>query len=334
LDGSARPRPLASRLQSGQRKMTGAADWLPEIVENNVANLVARSAHRVDRLKASLAEQLQDNPRLLESLPAIAALVTAAAPWADDDALDLASRMDLWVFMIDDRFDTSGCPGEDLAALAAGCGAVAEARTAEARTRTMSRDPILIELAKLRRELFGHPMFEIFGRRWANSVSRMADAMLREWRWAKDFQAAGCAALPPLDEYLEIGQDSVGVMPHIWLTCITSGDVSCVHHLPYLDRMAKIASRSVRLANDLRSAAREASEGGINALVVLTRAQSPEGATQCDATSRIEARIARDLARLETLRSHSVTDTGRAESSIAAVARYLCRFYGRRDFFK
>jgi Terpene synthase family 2, C-terminal metal binding len=308
--------------------MENESSWLPEIAGHNFSHIVARSTRHVDRLKRSLAEHLRDKPRLLESLPAVAALVAAAAPWADDDAIYLASRMNLWVFMIDDRFDTSSSSQKDLDLLAAGCVAVAEASA-----RTTSGDPILIELANLRRALRAHRMFDSFGRQWAHGVSRMVDAMLQEWRWVRDFHLAGRAALPTFDEYLEVGQDSVGVMPHIWLTCIISDDTSCARHVSYLERMASIANRCVRLANDLRSAEREASEGGINALVILSSIEALEGTTTFDAASWLQTKIAAGLAELETLRNHSVTDTGRAENSIADIARYICEFYGHRDFY-
>jgi hypothetical protein len=97
--------------------------------------------------------------------------------------------------------------------------------------------------------------------------------------------------------------------------------------------MASIANRCVRLANDLRSAEREASEGGINALVILSSLGALEGTTNFDAASWLQTKIAAGLAELETLRNYSVTDTGRAENSIADIARYICEFYGHRDFY-
>jgi Terpene synthase family 2, C-terminal metal binding len=178
--------------------MDSDTSWLPEIVGQDSSHIVARSRRQVDRLKQSLAEHLRDTPRLLESLPAVAALVAAAAPWADDNAIYLASRMNLWVFMIDDRFDTSSGALKDLDLLAAGCAAVAEGSAG-----TTSGDPVLLELANLRRALRAHRMFDTLGRQWAQGVSRMVRAMLQEWRWAKDFRLAGRAALPSFDAYLD-----------------------------------------------------------------------------------------------------------------------------------
>jgi hypothetical protein len=125
-------------------------------------------------------------------------------------------------------------------------------------------------------------------------------------------------------------------MPHIWLTCLCSGDPSAALHFRYLTVMAKVASRCVRLANDLRSASRESREGGINAEVILTNQRIEKGASRADATQTARAFIRRLLARhcgaLNRLGSNLATRTGAAETGIANIARDLCAFYAERDF--
>jgi hypothetical protein len=272
-----------------------------------------------------------DSARALERLSDVAELVAAGAPWLDEHALELICRMNLWIFMIDDRFDEAGAAeGEALASLAERCGSVASGHPVG-----RFEDPVLRELGELRRAAALHPLFAIIGRRWADSVRGVADGMLQEWRWAKLYRAGGGTALPTLSEYMVVAERSIGLLPHVWLTCLHSGDVSWVQSFAHLERMATVANRCVRLANDLRTAAREAREGGINALVILGDG-SPEDrlgdGAKPNARSVVEACVAADLEELTRIGSRQVTRSGRVERSIVAITRGLCRFYQSRDF--
>jgi hypothetical protein len=288
------------------------------------------TTHVLARLRPRLWRR-PDGARAVERLTAIARLVAGAAPWLDDEALELIYRMNLWTFTIDDRFDEPGQTSEEtLAALADRCVAVAAGQSVG-----RLEDPVLEELAELRRAAASRPLFASIGGRWIDAVEGVARGMLQECRWANAYQSIGAGALPTLAEYMVVAERSIGLLPHIWLTCLSSRDVSCVRSLAHLERMAAVANRCVRLANDLRTSEREAREGGVNALVILGHV-SPSDALEREAepTARsvVETTIAADLEELCVVANNPVTRSGRAERSIFAIARELCRFYEVRDF--
>jgi hypothetical protein len=239
--------------------------------------------------------------------------------------------MNLWIFMIDDRFDARDAGRSELGQVVNECTRVVNGQPGESRG-----DSLIDRLSDLRLALSARDLWATFEGPWTEAIVAVARAMFQEREWALAYKSCGAKALPTLRRYLAVGETSVGLLPHIWLTCLCSGDPSTALHLPYLTAMAKVASRCVRLANDLRSAPREAREGGINAEVILTNLRIEKGASRDDATRSARAFIrrlvARNCAALDRFGSSLATRTGAAETGIANIARDLCAFYDERDF--
>jgi hypothetical protein len=193
-------------------------------------------------------------------------------------------------------------------------------------------------LCEVREDLASYALFEPLGSEWANALCGTIDGMMREYDWRLDYRDVADlqATLPSYEEYVATGRYSIGGPPHIWAAVITSDDPSTPAHLDHLRAMEQLASRCIRLANDLQSYQKEVDEGKINALVILSRELRatgvPEELAYEQAAARVQEDIACGLEQLSALRNASVTETGRPEAAIDNVARFVCDFYTHHDY--
>ena len=160
--------------------------------------------------------------------------------------------------------------------------------------------------------------------------------MVREHEWRRRYRDDGARSLPSYEEYLRFGRYSIGGPPHVWAALITTEDASTPAHLAHLRPMEEMASTCIRLANDLQSATKEIAESKINALVLLT--QRAMGTTAAEANAyrlaedHVRADIDAGLDGLERFQAMARTATGRPESAIADIARFVCDFYTTHDY--
>lgn len=255
----------------------------------------------------------------------------ASAPFADVDSLVLAARQTLWIFLLDDLFDEEQLPDEALLHCVEDYCALVKG------TAIASSDDVLCEiLAGVREDLSRAPLFAALGREWEHALRGTIGGMVREHEWRIAYRRGDLSALPSYEEYLSIGRYSIGAPPHIWAALILIDDPStpaCLHHLR---SMMQIASVCIRLANDLRSAAKEIEEGKTNALLILSLAFRQEGASPELAWQRAEARIRSEidegLASLAHLAANRRTRTGRPEALINDLAHFVYDFYAEHDY--
>jgi len=160
--------------------------------------------------------------------------------------------------------------------------------------------------------------------------------MLCEYRWRDVFRDQATATLPLYAEYVANGLYSIGGLLHVWATLITVDDASTPHHLEHLLLMGRLACTCIRLANDLQSFHKELAEGKINALVLLSQGYMREGLTADEAHARARRRVQADitdaLGQLGVLQAAAQTDTGRPETAMADIARFVCDFYVEHDY--
>ncbi|HEX8967692.1 MAG TPA: terpene synthase family protein [Chloroflexota bacterium] len=255
--------------------------------------------------------------------------VAASTPFASARALQSMARLSLWVFTLDDLFDEGAAPLIELMRRADRYRALAHGAWACPRD-----DGLGIALAELRNDLASYPLFAPLAMDWADALCATIDGMLREYEWRLAFREA--AVLPDYDEYVTTGRQSIGAAPYILATLITSEDPSTPRHLAHLRTMEQVAATCLRLANDLRSYAKEVAEGKINALVILSRELRSQGAAGDEADrqarARLRAGVAGGLGRLGALRDSAVTQTGQPEAAIDNIARFVCDFYTRHDY--
>lgn len=261
----------------------------------------------------------------------LALSVAAAAPFASLDALISTARLSLWVFTLDDLFDEERVPQSQLVKRAERYRSIAHGRPTPP-----AEDSLATALREIREDLAHYELFGALGTGWADALCGTIDGMAREYQWRLGYRRDDASTLPTYEQYLEAGLYSIGGPPHIWAALITTDDRSTPEHLAHLQRMERIASTCIRLANDLQSYPKEVTEGKINALVLLSAALKEKGlsddAAHAEAEARVRADIAQGLAQLGELQEAGVTRTGRPEAAIADIARFVCDFYGHHDY--
>ncbi|HLH71929.1 MAG TPA: terpene synthase family protein [Chloroflexota bacterium] len=257
--------------------------------------------------------------------------VVAAAPFDTLDALITTAKVSLWVFTLDDLFDEEGLSAGEL---------VRRARHYRQITRGEFSGPwddsLAVALADVRRDLVRFPLFALLKDEWSKALIGTIDGMIREQYWRRQLRRHGNKALPSYEAYVANGRYSIGGPPHIWSALITTNDPSTLDHLDLLRSMEEIASRCVRLANDLRSYGKEINEEKINSLLLVGRNLAerglPEYARHDRAETFIRGEIARGLADLSELHARAHTQTKHPETAIARIAHFVCEFYTYYDY--
>ncbi|MFI5987872.1 terpene synthase family protein [Streptomyces sp. NPDC051555] len=240
----------------------------------------------------------------------LAYLLTRAAPFETTPALSLQTRTTLWIFAIDDLFDHPNAELPDLQRFSADCRGIL--------TRDLpGSGPLSNCLTGLRHELAGYPLFAPLQHLWTSAITTLLRSMLDEATWREDLRRLGPSALPPLTRYLRSARHSIGAPAHMRTVLVTTPDPSTPHHLPHLLRLERHASLAVRLANDLRTHEREATEGNVNAVSILTQTAragdlSPAAALE-RARSAVRREIKHHLQHCAELSQNAVTATGDPE---------------------
>ncbi|MFE3583283.1 terpene synthase family protein [Streptomyces vinaceus] len=303
------------------------------------------------RVAASVTEWATTYPYLQSArIPPLAGLFAAAAPSAAPDALATLARVSLWVFAVDDLFDSQTLQVPQLERFTAACTAMLADRHKYPLRASSPTDPstvpvltppahALLDLqVNVRADTAQYPLFTPLADLWNDGIATMLNSMLDEARWARAYQLGGPAALPGLPQYLRSGCLSIGSRPHLRTVLVTLGDASALHHLSFLFRLEKEVSLVCRLANDLRSQAREAGEGTVNAVLILeqqalARGLPPPAALEA-AQQAVQRRLDRHLARCAQMSRHPVTTTGQPEAVFARTAVLAAALYRKTDFLR
>lgn len=241
---------------------------------------------------------------------AIAAIVSHAGVGLSMRVLALVADAGLVLFAIDDLLDERALTLDDAALRIAQYSAVARGEDCP----EVAFDPIARAITDLRRRLAMTDLRGDLLDAWADALARMLTGMGAE--------LPGAPAPADLDAYLATARDSIGVE---WIA-LTAWIATCASatraQLPALRRAGLDLSTAVRLANDLRTEARERREGRANAVTVA----GDEGRED------LRARCDRALADgRETLRREGVegTEQGRFLSRFTAA---IVAMYDTRDF--
>jgi hypothetical protein len=296
----------------------------------------AADQQRIFDLSTAMAQSLQHwaapYPLIRQvRIRPLALSVAAAAPTSSVEALISTARLSLWVFTLDDLFDEGGISALELLRCAARYRAIVRDEPTPP-----AQDSLATALRDVRADLSTYPLFDALGHEWAGALCATIDGMQQEYTWGLDYQGGHEEALPTYAEYRAVGRYSIGGPPHVWAALITTDDPSIPQHLDHLREMEQVASTCIRLANDLRSHAKEVAEGKINSLVLLERSLREEGLPPNQAAQRAEElvreEITQGLTQLTRLQQLGGTQTGRAEAAIADIARFTCDFYTTHDY--
>jgi hypothetical protein len=298
---------------------------LPPLEVDRIAGLVDEVTPRLDAWARQypLVRRERIGPLVLS--------VAAASPFSSADAIETTARVSLWVFTLDDVMDEELLGPAGSADFVARSLAVLRGDTSAQRPGSLAQ-----ALLDVRNDLRRYDLFAQFGAIWADALRGTIREMERENVWRDAYRLGGAGALPAFEDYVACGRYSIGGPPHIWAEVLTVGDPSACDAIDHLMRMEELASVCIRFANDLRSADREALEGNVNSVVIASRDLAASGAgpdgLDTRARSMVAARISAGLDALDAMQRASVTVTGRPESAIADIARFVCEFYRGFDY--
>ncbi|MGW8953932.1 terpene synthase family protein [Streptomyces sp. NPDC055709] len=287
---------------------------------------------RCDQVRATATRWAATRPFIqTPRIDPLVSLLATAAPFADTAALTTQVRATLWVFAVDDLFDSGTATASELRDFVTSCAAVLTGHLPPGRSTDL-----LDALTEIRAEVSRYQLFASLADLWNEGIVHLLKGMVDEARWARGYRCRGAPALPSLDRYLDSAYRSIGVLPHVRTALVTLGEAGTPQHVPFLVRLEKEAGMAVRLANDLRSEAKEAEEGTVNAVVILEQAAVSRGlaptAALLSARQTVQQQLDHRLARCAQLTRHAVTATGRPEAMITTTAILAASLYQEGDF--
>ena len=227
------------------------------------------------------------------SVTAACSLISVVAlPGAGLAELGLLTRWWLWIFGVDDVFDDPAVPEDRIADWAGRFTAAADPG---------DRDRLRAALGSIQRDLARYPLFAPMAERWRAGMAGVVRGMLVERRWST-------GEPPSFEEYLDTATTTIAVRPYTVTACVLAGEPGAVAAFDALDPLIATAARCFRLANGLRSEARERDEGTVNAVTLLSGDNT--------ARDRLRATCLADLDRLDAAR-HA------APPALATLTRFL-----------
>jgi hypothetical protein len=194
-------------------------------------------------------------------VPAIATVLANATWWMTAPVREILADIGLAIFAFDDLVDEQDIDVDDLEfrceqllehALEAGCPEVAF-------------DPTADLLRSVSERLATAPLAAEFSRDWSESLCSCFRAIVGSRRTATQMQEG---RVPSFDAYLDMGRDSVGIVPVCIAVAMLDGDARVVEHRDAFLAAVNHAAVAVRLANDLRTIHRERGEQTVNALML------------------------------------------------------------------
>jgi hypothetical protein len=241
------------------------------------------------------------------SVTAACALVsTVAMPGLTVARLGLLTRWWLWIFGVDDVFDDPAVPDERV-----------EEWTGRFLRDPAADDPLLAAFGSIHDDLRRYPLYPPLSRRWRDGMAEIVRGMSRERRWSR---ARTPADQPSYATYLDNATTTIAVRPYTVTAAILADEPPAADLFAALDPVISTAARCFRLANDLRSAARERAEGTLNAVSLLHRDFAARGlgdaAAERAARHQLRETCVEDLAHLDAAR-HT------APPALATLTRFL-----------
>jgi hypothetical protein len=291
----------------------------------------ARVVERAKAVTAELTAWSAGIPCILEvRVWPLALAMAAGVPALDVQALAAVGRLNLWVFALDDLFDDGSLAILAMRRRAARYCALACGRA----LGEGASDPLARLLVDVRECLARYTLFDVLRCQWERALCGTIRAMVTEDRWRRWYAAGDVTRLPSLPGYLDVGRWSVGGPPFNWAAVIAAGDPSSERNVPRLWQLDRLASSSIRLANDLQSREKERLEGSVNAVSLLAlRDAGPQDERDRRAVARVDDMLQDLVEEMDrVLRAVPGTDTGAAEAAIAGMARMTVDYYRNHDF--
>ncbi|MGN6675057.1 MAG: terpene synthase family protein, partial [Thermomicrobiales bacterium] len=148
------------------------------------------------------------------------------------------------------------------------------------------------------------------------------------------------SVLPTTVELLSLTEESIGVAHYLAACWILYDDPCLTSRLPYLTELAATCARAIRLANDLRTWAREEQEGMVNLVVVeaaaIGRRDPALTAEECRTRARqaLATALAAEVAHLRAGQAASPAPAGAPELGLVRLAQVVTGTYATRDYHR
>jgi hypothetical protein len=241
--------------------------------------------------------------------------------------LALLTRWWLWIFGIDDRFDDYARSDDELTEWAL------RFTNSLRYTEITEGDPLIAAFCSICRDIAQYPLYPPLHASWRRGMRDIVHGMLVERQW---HTALSGSEFPRYETYLANGMRTISMRPYTVTACILADDPAAAADFASLAPMISASARCFRLANDLRSDARERAEGKLNAVSLLQHDLIGTGMSEAAAVEMAQARLraacTADLARLARLRS-SVPPTLRTLAGfLCAHTDFVCDMYERGDY--
>ena len=291
---------MAAILVSGQSKPLPSERFKalladPALREQFLPTMTPEEITAVERLLDTVVAEAERWCAEFDILPTQLILPTAVATiieLCDLPASAIAVRVveTLWIAAFDDVLD-SRVHEDDIAALLRSCSDASLGLAAQGNATNQHA----LALWKIRNVLASRPAWQAMTTHWVASLLRLIDGMFYQYSIARLSVAPATFANIPLASYLHYAKHTLG-FPHLLITSLILRDfVMTEPSFSFLVTLADQCGAVMRLANDLATFQREASEGTLNAIVLI--------AAQIEkATPRLPRKSARELAIAETRR--------------------------------
>lgn len=195
-------------------------------------------------------------------------VVAAIAPALPPDRLSVLARYALWSFRFDDAIDASGAAPAALARVRDTVARVAAGGAADA------GDPMQAGLARTLDDLARLDSGGALVHRFRVALRDAAAAEVEQVLLGRAV-AAGSAPPPTAERYLAVAGRTANYHSFAFLLLAVVAGSLPAELLARLDPALEQAGRAVRLANDLRSVARDRSTSGLNIVDLCTAAGEP-----------------------------------------------------------
>jgi hypothetical protein len=250
-------------------------------------------------------------------------IATVGMPMLAVPELSLLTRWWLWIFGVDDVFDDLAVPDEVVQAWGARFHHPGH----------HAPDLLLSAFDANRRDLARYPLFDCLGGAWDDGMAAIVRGMLVERRWHR---ALAAEDLPSYEAYLDNGMTTIAVRPYTITACVVGGERAAARAFDVLDPMILAAARCFRLANDLRSDARERDEGKLNAVSLLQRTCAADGIAEDQALNAARTRLretcAADLAYLDQAHRSAPREVGTLARFLWAHTAFVWDMYQFYDY--
>lgn len=213
-----------------------------------------------NRLTDFLFEYFRDYP-IFNPIRFQAVSLTSAAenPFISMGKLENRVKITIWIFAIDDLIDEKMIPENELKEKLDFYKKVVlgEAHEVDPKDQCGS---VLLDIVK---QIQSRPLYADLKDLWEQSFLKMITGMLLE--------AHEAPLNIGLEKYLDHSAYSVGVPMYVISAWILTEEQSKLHHRDELEELMMLSSKSIRLANDLRTYEKEKKENNLNAIMIKER---------------------------------------------------------------